>query len=113
MAARRVPSGGGSPARYLPLRSPLANGKKGRKATPALSHHSRTPSSGSRWRMLYWFCTLTKPGLPSGVAAAASSSRSTVKLEQPNSRTLPSATSSASVPMVSAIGVFWSGRCSW
>ena len=26
-AARRVPSGGGSPARYLPLSSPLASGK--------------------------------------------------------------------------------------
>ena len=63
--------------------------------------------------MLYWFCTLTKPGLPAGVAAAASVSMASLKLEQPNSRTLPSATSSPSTPIVSAIGVFWSGTCCW
>ena len=63
--------------------------------------------------MLYWFCTLTNPGLPAGVAAAASVSMSTVKLEQPNSRILPSATSSTSVPIVSAMGVFGSGTCCW
>ena len=54
-----------------------------------------------------------EPGLPAGVAAAASSSMAAEKLEQPNSRTLPSATSSPSAPSVSAIGVFGSGRCSW
>ena len=48
MAASRVPSGGGAPARYLPLSSPLASGKKGRNAVPVRSQYSRTPSSGSR-----------------------------------------------------------------
>ena len=48
----------------LPAEEAAGQGKKGRNAVPVRSHHSRTPSSGSRWRMLYWFCTLTKPGLP-------------------------------------------------
>ena len=63
--------------------------------------------------MLYWFCTLTNPGAEGGVAVAASSSRATVKLEHPNSRILPSATSSPSAPIVSAIGVVESGACNW
>ena len=63
--------------------------------------------------MLYWFCTLTNPGRRRATAAAASSSMAALKLEQPISRTLPSATSSARAPSVSAIGVFRSGTCSW
>ena len=54
-----------------------------------------------------------EPRAAAGVAAAASSSMATVKLEQPNSRILPSATSSPSAPIVSAIGVFGSGTWSW
>ena len=73
------------------------------------SQNARTSSSGSRWSRLYSFCTLTKPGAPSFTASAASSSMAASKLEQPISRTFPSATSSPSAPSVSAIGVFGSG----
>ena len=52
-------------------------------------------------------------GTVARVAESASATCSAQKLEQPNSRTVPSATSSSSAPIVSATGVLGSGACSW
>ena len=47
----------------LAAQEPAGQGEVGQEGQARCARtRSRTPSSGSRWRMLYWFCTLTNPG---------------------------------------------------
>src|SRR5690242_11474445 len=72
-AASLVPSGGGSPRRYLPVSNPFASGKYGRMPTPKCAHAGISSRSSVRSSSEYEFCALTKRVAPSRRATASAS----------------------------------------
>ncbi len=71
--ARRVPSGGGSPRRYLPVSSPRASGKNGIRPIPSRSHSGTRSRSTPRSRSEYRFCAETNRSRPPARATASAS----------------------------------------
>ena len=93
-------------ASTVPVRKPLPSGLNGTNPMPSSRSVGSTSGSGSRVHSEYSLCTAVTGWTACArriVAAAASDS--------PKCRTLPSATSSPTVPATSSIGTSGSTRC--
>ena len=85
------------------------SGDHGRNAIPCCAAAATSPfCTGDVKSGASWFCTLATPTIE-----RASSSCSTLALEMPTQRTLPSSWSSFSAPIDSAYGTSGSGRWNW
>ena len=90
----------------LPVRKPWPSGEYGTKPMPSSRSSGSTSSSGSRVHSEYSDCSAVI-----GCTAWARRIVSAPASDRPMWRILPSATSSASAPTVSSMGVFGSTRC--
>ena len=68
-----MPSGAGSPRRYLPVSRPYASGKNGSTPTPTCSHAGTSSASAERSYNEYLFCADTNGVVPALCAAQSAS----------------------------------------
>lgn len=106
MVVRTSPSVTDVDASIVPVRNPLPSGLNGTKPMPRATHVGSTSGSGSRVHSEYSLCTAV-----TGCTAWARRMVCALASESPKQRTLPSWTSSPTVPATSSIGTSGSTRC--
>jgi hypothetical protein len=100
----RVPAGGRSPGRYLPVRTPWARGDQTICEMPFAAHRGKTSRSGARWSNEYCGCEETNFTF-GGESASEARIWSGDHSEKPMARALPARTTSESASIVSSSGV--------
>ena len=103
---RKSPASRSSVDATAPVRKPRPSGEKPTTATSCSAHQGTTSASASRVHSDSSICTAAM-----GWTAWAVSSWARDTSLRPIARTLPAATSSASVPTDSSSGTFGSARC--